>query len=530
MENRFADALEKGLANAEAVTENGAVAFATSGTALVDLNFAVSSLRSTSEDEIFKAFGKAYMEDPLLAVKWMFMARDCRGGMGERRVFRVCFKWLAALAPKVAKELVPLASEYGRFDDVIWALAQSKPNIVWETTVDFIAAQLSKDMVAERPSLLAKWLPSANASSPATKALAKRLYKDLGMAEAEYRKALSSIRARLKVVETAISAGKWGEVDYSAVPSMANLKYKDAFLRHDPERRREWLNALERGDESAKVNSAVAFPCDIVNKYSKSAKVSYGTCEFTEDPALEAMWKALPDYTAGLGLGSTIVVADSSGSMATTVSGATTALDVAFSLAIYFSEKLAGPFKGKFISFSSRPKYINLGNARSLAQKLDTCYRSAEVSNTDIKATFDLILNTAVSNRLRQADLPATVLVVSDMSFDAGTYCYSRNRMLADKKALMSEISREFKAAGYILPKLVFWNVCGGLGRVGPVPMQVNEAGVVLMSGFSPALAKMAFSAEIDPLKALASFLNSQRYRAVEDAYYKAMERNYAKD
>lgn len=530
MENRFADALEKGLAAAEAVTENGAVAFATSGTALVDLNFAASSLRSASEDDIFKAFGKAYAEDPLLAVKWMFMARDCRGGMGERRVFRACFKWLTALAPRVAKELVPLVAEYGRFDDVIWALAQSKPNIVWETAVDYIAMQLSKDMEAERPSLLAKWLPSPNASSPATKALAKRLYKDLGMPEAEYRKALSSIRAKLKVVEAAISANKWGEVDYNAVPSLANLKYKDAFLKHDPDRRREWLKALERGDESAKVNSAVAFPCDIVNKYSKSCKVSYGKYEFTEDPALEAMWKALPDYTSGLGLGSTIVVADSSGSMATAVSGATTALDVAFSLAIYFSEKLTGPFKDKFISFSSRPKYIKLGGAGSLAQKLDACYRSAEVSNTNIKATFGLILSTAVSNRLKQADLPSTVLIVSDMNFDAGTYDYSHNGMQADKKALMSEISREFKAAGYTLPKLVFWNVCGGYGRVGPVPMQVNEAGVTLMSGFSPALAKMAFSAELDPFKALAGFLNSPRYQAVEDAYCKAMEGNYAKN
>ena len=99
-----------------------------------------------------------------------------------------------------------------------------------------------------------------------------------------------------------MSAKKWGEINYEAVPSKANLVYNNAFLKNDEERRREYLDKLEKGE--AKINSSTNFPHDIVHSYLKGR--SYYRSNIKEDKALEALWKALPDTVQGDG--NTIVV------------------------------------------------------------------------------------------------------------------------------------------------------------------------------------------------------------------------------
>ena len=57
----------------ESVTENGAVGYRTTGKNLLDLNFAVSSLRNEDEDSIIRRWKKAYYEDKGLALLWLFL-------------------------------------------------------------------------------------------------------------------------------------------------------------------------------------------------------------------------------------------------------------------------------------------------------------------------------------------------------------------------------------------------------------------------------------------------------------------------
>ncbi len=140
----FMDSLEDVLLKRKAVTENGALGYATTGKALVDLNFAVSSLRNESEEEIIKRFVKAYYEDKVLAVKWLFFLRDIRGGLGERRSFRIIFSYLAASAQQMAERLVPLVAEYGRFDDLLCLLDTP----LEENVLAFIKKQLDTDTEA----------------------------------------------------------------------------------------------------------------------------------------------------------------------------------------------------------------------------------------------------------------------------------------------------------------------------------------------------------------------------------------------
>ncbi|MBQ1376825.1 MAG: DUF2828 family protein, partial [Lachnospiraceae bacterium] len=76
-------------------TENGAAAYRTSGSSCLDLFASIGALRSEADEEIVSRFFSAFAEDADLAVKTLFFARDIRGGLGERRAFRIILRWLA---------------------------------------------------------------------------------------------------------------------------------------------------------------------------------------------------------------------------------------------------------------------------------------------------------------------------------------------------------------------------------------------------------------------------------------------------
>ena len=521
MSSTFETALKNTLANETSCTENGAIGFKTSGKALLDLNFSVSSLRKATKETIEKKFSDAFFENPTYAVKWLFFARDVRGGMGERRIFRICFAWLVNTRPEIVKKLIPLTAEFGRFDD-LFCLENTS---LWNDVIDYIDNQITEDYknasVGKPTSLLAKWLPSCNTSSSETRTLAKKIYTALKLSEKEYRKMLSKIRANLKVIEVDASAKNWSDIDYEKVPSMANLKYKNAFLRNDEARRREYLAKLDKGE--AKINSSVVFPCDIVHNYISKGYGYYNYNNIQIDSALEAMWKSLPDFVkANDHATSTIVVADDSGSMMDRASGNMTILTVAQSLAIYFSEKLTGPYKDKCITFSNHPQYLDFTNCKSLLDKIKVMYSHSEVANTNIEAVYDLILQTAIDNNLKQEDIPANVLLVSDMEFDSmvnfngcSRYDSYNGKYYAKQCALFEQIKKRYEAAGYVMPRTIFWNVGS---RTGTVPIQEHKTGTALVSGYSPAIAKMVFSAKTDPYEVLLETLDAERYAAIEKA------------
>ena len=506
----FANAIQNELNESfnTARTENGALGYRTTTSHLLDMNFAISSLRNKSENEIQKMFSQVFYEDKVLACRFLFYVRDAREGTGERRTFRICLKWLADNEPEVCKALGPLVAEYGRHDDILVLLDTS----IKDDVISSIKKQLNEDaknvMENKSVSLLAKWLPSCNASSKESKRLAKIIYKSIGMTERQYRKTLSKIRAYLDVVEVKMSAKQWNEINYSSVPSRSNLIYNAAFLRNDEERRRDYLSKLASGDKSVKINAGVLFPHDVVGKYTD---VSYWSERVKRyDETLEQLWKNLNDTVGGAS--NIMVVADSSGSMTCKVDphSNTSAMTVANALAIYFSERCSGQFKDQYITFSSRPQWVDLSNCKTLHDKLSKAYSYNIVEDTNIEKTFDLILKTAVDNNMSQEDMPSTVLCISDMEFNVGT-CGNPN------KKLFQNINQKFENAGYHMPKLVFWNVNS---RSGAIPVKSNGNGFpcALVSGFSTNVVRMVLNGQLDPLKALIEELNKERYNAVEAA------------
>lgn len=491
------------------VTENGALGYRTTGKALLDLNFSISSLRNKTEKEIVDKFVDAFYEDKMLAVKWLFYARDAREGVGERRTFRAIMKYLASDHPNIAKAVLELIPEYGRWDD-LWCLLGTELRY---DIIDLVKKQLNQDaknMMENKPiSLLAKWCPSCNASSFETKKLANDIRKELGFTPAQYRKTLSKLRKYLDVVEVKMSNKEWSEIDYAAVPSRANLIYNSAFLRNDEERRREYLSKLEKGE--TKINAGVLFPHDIVHKYSTGNGWYSVGVKSTTDTTLEELWKALPDYVNGSG--NTICVADGSGSMTSCIGGTNiSALEVANALAIYFAERSSGQFKNNYITFSHRPQLVDFSKAKTLREKIEIALKHNEVADTNVEAVFDLILQTAINKNMTQDELPQNILILSDMEFNSCVRTNGRSRL---DSRLFKVIADKYAEHGYKLPRLVFWNI---MSRTGTIPVKENDLGVALVSGFSPAIVKMVLSNATDPFECLVEQLNAKRYDAVEKA------------
>ena len=136
----------------------------------------------------------AFNEDPKVALKILFYARDIRDGLGERNSFRLVLNTLGNLYPEVAKKLIPYIPQYGRYDDMLVLL--NTP--VKQNVISMIQNQLKEDMENKKNnmpySLLAKWLPSINTSNQEAVSLANLICKELKMTKRQYRQTLSYLR------------------------------------------------------------------------------------------------------------------------------------------------------------------------------------------------------------------------------------------------------------------------------------------------------------------------------------------------
>jgi len=467
------NALLKGMRKATQMgtTENGAVTYTSSDSALLDFYAQAGAMRK-NPDQALDLFKKAFSEDRLIAVRILFYLRDVRGGQGERDLFRKCLEWLGTDFPEVFEKIVNHVPEFGRWDDLFFDN---------DAAIMVVAKQLGQDKESKTPSLLAKWLPTVNASSEKTRAKAKWFMGQLGYAkkEIEYRKMVRDIRKKIKTVEEKMSARKWDEIEYSTVPSQASRIYKDAFKKHDEVRYGKFIEKAVKGE--VKINAATLYPYQIY----KSVESNYST-------ALEALWNQLPDYTQGK---NALVVADVSGSM----NG--DPISVSVSLALYFAERNKGKFQDWFVTFSQEPKLQKI-QGKTLLEKFNSIERSQWDMNTDLQAVFDLILNVAMRDGVPASDMPETLYIISDMEFDQA--CTHRTNF--------EMIAKKYLAARYKLPTIVFWNVDARSGK--NVPVQKNQDGVALVSGFSPVIFKIAVENK-NPEQIMLETVNSERYSVI---------------
>jgi hypothetical protein len=412
-------------------TENGADALKSTTNNLLDLFATIGALRTRNNEDIERLFSLALADDKLLATKISFYARNIRGGLGERRTPRIIWKWMATLYPEIIKKNLHLIPEFGRWDDLYEFVGTSVEKEMWEIIKQQFLKDQSSLTQGENVSLLAKWLKSINTSSKESSKLGKKTAETLGLTEKQYRKALSSLRSKIDVVEKKMTENNWTDINYPHVPSKAMNNYRHAFQKHDENRFTEYLDKVSKGEE--KINSGTLYPYDIVEKILYQREYNQ---------VLEEQWKALPNYVEGEN--NILVMADVSGSM----DGRPLATSVG--LAVYFAERNHGAFHNVFMTFSGNPDFVTL-KGNTLHEKVNNARNAHWDMNTDIEKAFQLILNASVSNNLKQEDLPKSLIVVSDMEFDQCTR--------TGRKTYYQHMKELYAEHGYELPKVIFWNV-----------------------------------------------------------------------
>lgn len=475
-----------------AFTENGAAAYRTTESDCLDLFASIGAFRHRDDDAIIAAFQRAYAENADLAMKILFYSRDIRGGLGERRTFRIIINWLASDKPEsVQKNLAHIAG-FGRYDDLLSLLGTACE----AETLDYIRRQFDIDMEAlekgKPVSLLGKWLPSVNASSRETVKNAKRIARAFGMNDAAYRKALSRLRASIRIIENNLREKDYS-FDYAKQPSKAMFKYRQAFIRNDADRYQAFLQSVLCG--KAELHTGTLMPYEII---APVAVWNPPVLSQMQKNAMDASWRSLDDFTDGE---NAIAVVDGSGSMYSYHNPLPAS--VALSLGIYFAERNTGAFCNHFITFSERPRLVEI-KGRDIVDKVKYCMRYSEIASTNIQKVFELILSAAVKNHVPQEQLPKTVYIISDMEFNACTSDAELTNFAYAKKL--------FASYGYQLPKVVFWNVAA---RNGHQPVTMNEQGVVLVSGCTPRIFSMAVKEKTTPYEFMMEVLNSRRYACI---------------
>ena len=525
------------------LTENGADALKSTGSAMLDFYGEAGAMRYASPERLSLLFQKAFIEDPLRALKCLFYLRDIREGQGERDVFRFLLRGLAFSRPEAVIANMRLIPFYGRYDDYYCLIGTPAEEAMWAE----VAGQLTRDREAlekgESLSLLAKWLKKANSSNKPTREFGIYTALHLGLKVSEYKRITSALRKALKVVEVDMSRNAWEDITYESVPARAMRLYRDAFPRHDRERFDAYMEKVKEG--RSEIHAQGLYPYDFIELIFKGV----------ESPVLEEQWKALPDYV-GDG-GNFLIMADVSGSM----TGRPMATSVG--LAIYFAERNQGAYHNLFMTFSQDPQIVSL-KGESLYEKAIYVHQADWGMNTDLLKAMKKVLDIAVKNHCTQEELPRALIIITDMEFDsamsweddltvskegdswedfrqewesvrsllagalraaagkpaekeAGKESEPSAPEVPKKRTYKEIIDDMFSSAGYQAPAIVFWNADS---KHEVFHTEANDNGAILVSGqsastFQNLVRYLNGEAIISPVEYMRMVLDSERYQAV---------------
>ena len=502
------NAFMNGLKNANnfTLTENGGVTHKSTRSDLLDMFAMGAAMRKRSNEDVILMFRKAFAENPVYALKCLFYIRDARGGQGERRFFRVVMKDLATYNTDAAKRNLKFVPEFGRWDDLYIFVGTP----LEKDALQLMKEQLALDVQCKTPSLLAKWLKSENTSSADSRYLANKTRAYLGMSHKQYRKTLSILRQRINVLERLMSAGRWDEIEFDKIPSRAGMIYKNAFARHDLERAKNenvQTYADFAKDTTKKVNASVLNPVDIAERVFNHR---YGATD-TDRAMYEKYWQNLKDYYNGREENG-IAVVDVSGSMTGQP------MNAAVSMGAYIAERGKGPFANHFITFSGNPQLVRFEGI-DIYDKFHRAVSADWGMNTNIEATFDLLLNVALQNKCAQDEMPSTVYIFSDMEFDScatmgpvSSDRYSRwssHNAPVDTTTLFEKMKVKWANHGYKLPRVIFWNLDA---RHENIPA-IGE-GFSFVSGFSMSMVETILSGK-DGYSLMMEKLDTPRYEVI---------------
>ena len=511
----------RGTFGGTSVTEKGALSYGEAGGEYSNILKLFSKLNVDlyKNIEFESMIEGACKDDMLLTLKTLAHLRNVRGGVGARRTSKEMIDYLMEGRSDVMLYNMHNMPHYGRWSDVLPYLGHRAVGRYLVTELlDDIRTMESGDKTI---SLLGKWLPTEGSKTDKEKVTINEVEYNTSIAvqywmnkcynldtrrhltetycgvrkdkicRKTYRKICVALRKRLRVLERYMCKGEWSDIDYEHVPGRANYKYREAFLKHDKERREEFLSEVKAGTK--KLNASTVWPHEIVRKYMTTY---YSGREIEVDDLLELQWNELVKETREYGaMGGYLVLSDVSGSMQGTP------MEVSIALGLMISELTDERFRDLVLTFDTNPEFHTV-KGDTLSARVHSLQNAKWGRTTNFGRVFDLILERAKAVNMPSDEMPTHLVVVSDMQFD-----------IADSNGLthMERINRLYSESGYKRPIIVFWNVRSNTTT--DIPAKYNEQGVVLVSGFSTSILKMVLQGDIPtPEKLMLQTLNDEQY------------------
>ena len=491
---------KKALLDNLAYTDNGALSLSTTNSARVNLFFKLT--RNAYNNESFtNLIDESLKEDTLDTLKIIFHGRDSRGGKGDRQTFIEAMKYIFTVNPDIFYKNIEHVPFYGRYQDwfeILYALRYAVHyNTIRDKIVELVCEKLEEDKLnminGESVSLLAKWIPSEqkkwNKNTSIYDYICNKLYKTDYPTSYHYRllrkNYISPLRSYINIVETYMCNNKWDDIDFSKVPSVAMHNLKKAFVRHTPDKFVNWLSDVKKG--KSKINTSQLYPHTIVHEIFKNNENS---------EILEVQWNDIVKNTQKLGkFSKSLVLCDVSGSMEGTP------MDVCIALGLLISSITDEPFRNLIITFSAEPTFFNVPDV-PLYDKIEHIRNMPWGMNTDLNKVFDLILSRAQKYNILKQDMPETLYIFSDMQFDIATN--------SNCTTAMENIEIKYREAGYLVPKIIFWN----LASIGSdFPVEFNTLNVALVSGFSQSILKNILECtDMTPYNIMRQTIDNPRY------------------
>jgi hypothetical protein len=489
----------------------------------------------------------------------LFQTRNIRGGKGERAL---AYDMLAALDKKqhaLSLALVPLFSHYGCWKD-LFVLGQNAA--FKETVLDLTIKQFAADNAAIKTeggkvSLLAKWAPREKSfNGLLAKWLANRLFPTLAILSERmkmYRKMVSALNKHIDTVEVKMCDRHFADIEPSHVPGRALQKYRKAFLNevstfknghHDKFARGERSTEYDRieGAKHFSEHFAAGAKGDVVLKGADTVyphEVVEAVYHSHDDSEAErnlrlGQWLAFVAKAKTSALRNCLAMCDFSGSM----DGVPKMVSLALGMLI---AEVSG--SNKILTFDSEPKWHTFNPAHNLYEKVASIGNIGHGLSTDFQKAMDLVLADIKERRVKPEDVPKDLIVFTDMGWDHA--CSSseqspwtgnsyRNNVKTEQWQTHIQMIREnFKRAGedmwgvpFVPPRIVIWNLRAAYDDF---HARADEEGVVMLSGWSPALFKVLQEKGVEvltPYAALRLQLDDPMYQPVRDLVRTHMDAN----
>lgn len=469
----------------------------------------------------------------------IFEKRDCRGGEGEKLLFRQMFDHVRPSYANIANDLVSLIPTYGSWMDM-WQLATNDDSEFTNEILKICSDQIKLDMAAsdegndQNITLCSKWSPSEGTKHYTRLRDIMVKYQRMINPESttlqkDYRKTINGLRAKSNVIEQLMCTKRFASINPKNTPSVCANKNRKAFLNismdktvamdyekgnrfpDDDDRvkcRQNWLVSIAKGDVKGGQLDPMTLAKTVDSTFNKD-EIDLINCQWNDlvSKVRIRIAKAIEDGHEPMN--NIIPMIDRSGSMNGTPEWA------AIGLGILLAEVCDPKFGNTVITFADEPAIIPLDPRLTFSERVQRVCGITVGYTTNFEKAMLRVCDIIKKKNLCHDELPALCILTDEQMNRGDMFGYSRTVDEGIKQKFI-ELGNEMHGTPFDRPKTVHWNL---RGNTEGFPVTAHENNVQAITGYSASLLDLILtgSPAPTPYETMRRKLDDERYDPIRD-------------